>query len=264
MAFTVDTCVLGLPAKMDNRQDIGIDTDGSIGVNAVVEAIHQLTETFEFEELKYQTPVPPATTLQMTQGNPYITISSLLATIAGNANYPLLQASVGPFVDITDVFTFWMWFSGGVNQAGRALEYRRVTTIDLYAYGITSNQQGILGQAPPVYYTRFGPFLQVSPVPDNNYQFFVRPKLRHPFPAVNVKNQQVFMPDSWSQAVMWLAIHNLALGEGATEYVEMSAQRLLAFGIDIEVLKLRSQMSRDERHNSRSMSLRTPAYTYAR
>ena len=73
---------------------------------------------------------------------------------SGNLIYPQFQDQ--NFLDITDVYTFWMWFSGGVNQAGRTLKYRRVTTIDNYSYGLTSNTQGTIGLAPPVYYTRFG------------------------------------------------------------------------------------------------------------
>lgn len=264
MSYLIGDCVSGLPAKFDNRTDIGVTADGSIGTVAVSDAIRQLTETFEFEELKYQTPVPPAAPLSMVQGNPVITIGSLLATISGNTNFPQFQPIAAEFVDITDVYTFWMWFSGGVNQAGRALEYRRVTTIDTYSYGLTSNQSGQLGQAPPVYYTRYGSVLQVGPVPDQNYQFFVRPKLRHPFPANTFANQVVFMPDSWQQAVEYLACWNLAVGEGAETYIKMFADRLLALGVDVKVLKLSAQMERDEKHNSRQMTLRTGAYTYAR
>lgn len=265
MSFTIGNCVSGLPPLFNNRTNIGSTADGTVGTVAVIQAIQQLTETFEFEELKYQTPVPPATTLSLIQGNPVVPIASLLATIAGNTLYPQFQgAAAGLFVDITDVYTFWMWFSGGVNQAGRVLEYRRIPVVDLYSYGITSNQQGNLGQAPPVYFSRFGASLQVSPVPDQNYQFFVRMKLRHPFPASSFATQTVFVPDSWQQAVQYLACYNIALGEGAVDYIKMYTDRLMALGIDISVLTLRSQMSRDERHNSRALSLRTGSYTFAR
>jgi hypothetical protein len=264
MSYSVGDCVTGLPSKFDNRTDLGVTTDGSIGIVAVTQAIQQLTETFEFEELKYQTPVPPAATLALTQGNPVVPIASLLATIAGNTNFPQFQSIAAEFVDITDVYTFWMWFAPGISGAGRALEYRRVTTIDLYSYGVTSNQAGQLGQAPPVYYTRFGSVLQVGPVPDQAYQFFVRVKLRHPFPAASVAAQVVFMPDSWQQAAQYLACYNLALGEGAETYIEMFKDRLMALGVDVSVLRLRPQMERDERHNSRQMSLRTASYTYSR
>jgi hypothetical protein len=264
VSYTLGNIVANLPAKFGNRSNVGNTADGSIGIIAATQAVQNLTETFEFEELKYQTPVPMAAPLAMTQGQPLIPIATLLGTIAGNTAFPQFQPIAAEFVDITDVYTFWMWFSGGVNQAGRALEYRRVTTIDTYSYGISSNLTGQLGQAPPVYYTRFGSNLQVGPVPDQNYQYFVRVKLRHPFPSMGFASQVVFAPDSWQQACEYLACYNLALWEGAVEYQDKFAERLLALGVDVKVLELKAQMVRDEKHNSRQMTLRTGSYTFAR
>lgn len=177
---TIGALIGGLPRKYGNRLDIASIADGADSVSAVVESINELTETYEFEELKYQTPVPPATTLQLSTGQPVVPITSLLSTIPGNSLYPQFQTQ--NVTDITDIYTFWLWFVGGVNQAGRTLEYRRVTTVDQDTFGITSNTQGAIGTAPPVYYTRFGNLLQVGPSPDQPYQFFVRVKIRHPFP----------------------------------------------------------------------------------
>jgi hypothetical protein len=179
--FTIGNCISNLPTKFGNRQDLASLADGSRGITALMEAIKELTETYEFEELKYQTPVPSLTPLNMTAGNPLIPIATLLGTIPSNSVlYPQFQGQ--NIIDITDVYTFWMWFAGGVNQAGRTLKYRRIPTIDTYAYGITNNNFSQLGTAPPVYASRFGNNLQVGPVPDKNYQYFVRMKLRHPFP----------------------------------------------------------------------------------
>jgi len=178
---TIGALAGGIPRKYGNRLDLSNIADGADAIVALVESIRELTETFEFEELKYVTPQPPLSPLSLIAGQPIVTIASLLATIpTQSASYPLFQNQ--NFLDITDVYTFWMWFQGGVNQAGRSLKYRRVTTVDNDSFGITSNTQGQVGVAPPVYYTRFGNILQVGPAPDNNYQFFVRVKLRHPFP----------------------------------------------------------------------------------
>ena len=178
--YTVGSMVGGIPPKFGNRLDLANFSDGSKSIAALRQAISELTETFEFEELKYQTPVPPAATLALTTAQPVVPISTLLATIPGNTLYPQFQTQ--NITDITDVYTFWMWFAAGVNQAGRTLDYRRVPTVDQDSYGITSNTQGAIGIAPPTYFTRFGSVLQVGPAPDNPYQFFVRMKLRHPFP----------------------------------------------------------------------------------
>jgi hypothetical protein len=345
--FLIGDCVPNIVTKFGNRQNLNTTADGSLTITAVMEAIKELTETYEFEELKYQTPVPSLTPLNMTAGNPVIAISTLLATIPTNATlYPQFQGQ--NIVDLSDIYTFWMWFSGGVNQAGRTLKYRRIPTIDTYSYGITNNSAGQLGVAPPVFFSRFGTNLQVGPVPDQNYQYFVRMKLRHPYPVGGTSNfiaavitatltagavtaltivsggkgylasqtnvplyltpspngtvatgtfntnvsgvvssvnlvggatgyiaapsvgtaavaqQQVFMPDSWQEIVELCACQRLALWEGASEYIQMFEGLLKTKGIDIAAARARkAQMERDEKHNERSMSLMTGAYTWA-
>jgi hypothetical protein len=212
--YLIGDCVRNLPGKFGNRQDIASVSDGSKGVTAVMEAIKELTETYEFEELKYQTPFPPAVPLNLSMGNPVVPIGLLLGTIAGNTVYPQFQNQ--NFVDITDVYTFWMWFSGGVNQAGRVLKYRRIPTIDTYSYGITSNVQGVLGIAPPVYFSRFGNLLQVGPVPDQSYKYFLRVKLRHPFPVGGTSN---FVPAVFSVTLTAGAVSAITVVSGGQGYL---------------------------------------------
>lgn len=180
MSFNVASCVRNIPNKFGNRLNLANPNDGSPTVTAIRQAIQTLTETYEFEELKYQTPVPPATPLQLTAGQPLIPFSTLIATIPGNTQFPQFQAQ--NVLDFTDFYTSWIWFSGGVNQAGRTLDYRRITAVDQDSYGITSNTQGAIGTAPPTYFSQFGNMLQVGPSPNANYQYFIRAKLRHPFP----------------------------------------------------------------------------------
>ena len=218
---TVAALVSGLPKKYGNRLDLNNTADGSTPIVAMKQAIDELTETYEFEELKYQTPVPPLTPLTLTPSQPIVPISTLIATIPSNAtNYPQFQNQ--NFVDLTDVYTFWLWFSGGVNQAGRTLKYRRVTTIDQDSYGITSATQGTIGIAPPVYFTRFGSLLQVGPSPDNAYQFFVRMKLRHPFPITEPFNIAILTP-----TLTGGAITSVAVTSGGTGYQKSTTIPLL-------------------------------------
>lgn len=212
--FTVGNCVPNIVLKFGNRQNLNTTADGSLTITALMETIKELTETYEFEELKYQTPVPGATPLSMTAGNPVIPIATLLATIQGNPLYPQFQNQ--NIVDLTDIYTFWMWFAGGVNQAGRTLKYRRIPTIDTYSYGITSNLAGQLGVAPPVYVSRFGNNLQVGPVPDQNYQYFVRMKLRHPFPVGGTSN---FAPANITSSLAAGVVTTLNLNSGGTAYL---------------------------------------------
>lgn len=223
---TIGALISGLPRKYGNRLDIASIADGSDSVSAVVEAINELSETFEFEELKTISPVPPATTLALSVGQPIVPISTILASIQGNALYPQFQGQ--NITDITDIYTFWMWFAGGPNQAGRTLEYRRVTTVDQDSFGITSNTQGAIGTAPPVYYTRFGNLLQVGPSPDQPYQFFVRVKIRHPFP-INFP----FIPAVLTPVIVSGFISQVLVTSGGSGYLPTAANIPIVFSTPI-------------------------------
>lgn len=261
MPYTLGQIVSGIPAKSGGRNNWGITADGSLGIVAAMQAVMEITESAELEELKYQTPIPSATPLQMTLGNPVIPISTLLATIATNTLYPQFQPLA--FTDITDVYTFWIWFAGGVNQSGRLLEYRRVPALDQYTYGVTSSNQQSYGIAPPVYYSRFNTFLQVGPAPDQNYFYFTRLKLRHPWPFATFANAPIFAPDSWMQIFQYAAVCQLAKDEGIQDSSIYKTAMDFLTSRGMNPMQLRQlQMQRDEKHNSRSLSLRANVYTH--
>jgi hypothetical protein len=273
MSFTLGQVVSGLPAKSGGRNNWGTTLDNSIGMIAAMQVIGEITESAELEELKYQTPVPPATPLTLTTGNPIIPISSLLATIQSNANYPQFQAVYSEgftFTDVTDQYDGWLWFQGNgfqpnaVNQSGRVIEYRRVPAVDMYTYGVTSNTQTSYGTAPSVYYTRFNNNYQVGPSPDMNYPFFFRLKLRQPFYPTTQANTPIFAPDTWQQIFQYAAVLQLAKDEGITDgsFVKTANEFLKNRGMDMYTLR-QVQMQRDEKHNQRSLSLRTARYTHA-
>src|SRR6476660_3485029 len=104
MSYTLGTCVPNLPAKFGNRQDLNTLADESKAITALQQSLQELTETYEFEELKYQTPIPPATTLALTASDPIVPISDLLATIPTNTAFPQFQGQ--NVVDITAIYTF--------------------------------------------------------------------------------------------------------------------------------------------------------------
>lgn len=263
MSFTLGDIVTGLPAKGGGRNNWGVTADNSLGINAAQQAVQEITETAELEELKYQTPIPPMTAIQMTAGNPVIPIATLLATIAGNTAYPQFQAISSQIVDITDVWAFWIWFQGGVNQSGRLLKYRRIPAVDMYTYGVTSSNQQSFGVAPPVYYSRFGKVLQVGPAPDQSYFYFTRVQIRHPFPAATLAAAPIFAPDSWKEVFQRASIVKLAMDEGI--------QDSSIYKTNVDFLEKRGmapwqlrtlQQQRDERHNERALSLRSEVYSF--
>ena len=134
----------------------------------------------------------------------------------------------------------------------------------MYSFGITSNQQAGYGVAPPVYFSRFGSNLQVGPSPDQNYAYFFRVKLRHPFPTSSLAAAAIFAPDRWLQIFQYSAIRQLAADEGiqdssiyktASEYLEKRGM------LPWQLAQL--QMQRDEKHNERQASFRAAKYTFA-
>lgn len=271
MSYTLGQIVAGLPAKGGGRQNWGVTADGSVGIVAAQQVIMEITESAELEELKYQTPVPPATPLQLTIGNPIVPLSTILGTIQNNAAFPQFQPYYTLFADVTDQYDGWVWFQGGgfspnaVNQSGRVIEYRRVPAVDMYTYGVTSSIQTSYGVAPTVYFTRFGSVYQLGPSPDQAYPYFFRVKLRHPWPASNLANMVIFAPDSWMQSFQYAAILQLASDEGiaSTDSIVMTAKEYLQSRNMLRWLNRKLQMERDEMHNQRSISLRTAKYTWA-
>lgn len=263
MPYTLGDIVTGLPAKGGGRDNWGVTADNSLGINAAQQAVQEITETAELEELKYQTPIPPLTAIQMTAGNPVIPITTILATIAGNTNYPQFQSIAAQITDITDVWAFWIWFQGGVNQSGRLLKYRRIPAVDMYTYGVTSSNQQSFGVAPPVYYSRFGKVLQVGPAPDQSYFYFTRTQLRHPFPLSSLAAATIFAPDSWKEIFQRAAIVKLAMDEGIqdTSIYKTNVDFLEKRGMAPWQLRT-LQMQRDERKNERALSLRSEVYTF--
>lgn len=264
MAYTLGQIVSNLPAKGGGRLNWGSLTDGSLGLTAAIQSVQEITETCELEELKYATLIPPLSPLQMISGQPVIPIATLLSTIATNTLYPQFQSIAAQIVDITDVYTFWMWFAGGINAAGRSLKYRRITTLDNYTYGVTSSNNQSFGVAPPVYYSRFGNNLQVGPAPDQSYLYFVRVKLRHPFPSSAFSSAVVFAPDAWQEIFEYSSIVRLAAWEGIQDSSIYKTAHDFLESRGMAPFQLRNlQMQRDERHNERQMSMRTATYTFA-
>lgn len=260
MSYTLGDIVTGLPAKGGGRQNWGTTTDTSIGIEAAMQSVQEITESAELEELKAVTVQPPTTPLALTAGNPVVPISTLIASCQANGYFTNDNVT-----DITDIYTFWVWLTTGYNTAGRALKYRRITTIDSYTFGITSNSPTSYGVAPNVYYSRFGNEITLAPAPDQNYAYFVRVKIRHPWPTANYSLQTIYAPDSWKEIFQYSAILRLAANEGIQDSsIYKTAMDFLTLRgmAPWQIRKL--QMHRDELHNERQFSLQTSRYTYAR
>lgn len=243
---TIGSLVPGVVQKCGNRQDLNSTANNSPAVKAIIESIFNLTETYEFEELKYRSPVN-----QLVFGQSEYPISTL---IAGNP----ISAT-----DITRMFTITFWFEGQVN-AVRNLKYRRYPTAVMYAFGLggTSNID-----TPPIYWSRYNSNISLAPAPDQNYYYFIMSQLRHPINQANQANQLIYMPPSWQDVIEYSAAMRIAANNQAWDmrngiYALLNGDPKTG---QLGLLKgLIPQMERDEMMNERQLSLAVTRYNYGR
>src|SRR5882762_4070829 len=202
--ITIQTLYPGIVSKFGGRQNFGpSNVTSALYVQACQQAIQELTETYEFEELKVPSPIVP-----------------ILYGVSTYAIAPFIPAGQLAW-DITDIYDWGFWLNPG-SQTGpfRIMKYRRVGTVDYYQFGTTA-------PAPPVYFSRFGsPWgisgpngnLTIGPIPNNLYYSFMRFKARHPFTS-SIYDSPIYIPDSWQEIIEYAACLRLAIGEGAEKYI---------------------------------------------
>ncbi len=239
---TVGSLVPSVLQKFGNRQDLNSTADGSPAVVAILESVAELTETYEFEELKYRSPVS-----QLIFGQSEYSIPSL---IAGNP----IQAT-----DLTKMFTINFWFEGQ-KGAVRELKYRRYPTAVMYAFGL-GGQSNI--NTPPIYWSRYNNNISLAPAPDQNYYYFIMLQLRHPNPTSAQAAQLIYMPDSWRDVVAYSAAMRLAGNEGAFDYrnnIYLMLHGDPNSGRPGLIMGRIPQMERDEMMNERQLSVAVSRY----
>jgi hypothetical protein len=243
---TVGSLVPGVVQKFGNRQDLNTTADGSSTMKAIFGAILNLTETYEFEELKYRSPIG-----QLTFGQSEYLIPDL---VSGNP--------IGA-IDLTKLFTITFWFEGQTN-AVRNMKYRRYPTAVMYAFGL-GGQSNI--DTPPIYWSRYNNTISLAPAPDRDYYFFMMEQLRHPSPSTDQADQLVYMPPSWQEVVEYEAARRLALNEGAFDYAGTFYKSINGdpkTGEPGLLMGLVPQMERDEMMNERQLSVAISRYTAGR
>jgi hypothetical protein len=241
----------GIVNKFGGRTNFGPAASSvALYVTAAQQAIQELTETIEFEELK--------------------TISPIVSLSYGVGTYSISQfIPSGQLTwDLTDIYDWGYWLTPG-SQVGpfRIIKYRRIPTVDMYQFGTTA-------PAPPVYFSRFGsPWgisgagseLVLGPIPDNNYFSFMRFKSRHPFTST-IYDSPIYVPDSWQEILEYATCLRLAINEGSEKYVTIF--RTMLFGdprdpTNVGLLNSRKkQMERDANHNEWQISVTVNTYSY--
>lgn len=242
----VGSLVPSVVQKFGNRQDLNSNADGSPAVVAILESVAELTETYEFEELKFRSPV-----FNLTLGQSEYPIATL---ISGNP----ISAK-----DLTKMFTITFWFEGQTG-AVRNLKYRRYPTVVMYAFGLGGSSNI---DTPPIYWSRYNNNISLGPAPDKNYSAFIMLQLRHPNPTSSQAAQLVYMPDSWRDIVAYCAVERLAFNEGAFDYANQIHTMLYGDPNTRQpgMIKARiPQMERDEMMNERQLSVQISRYGYGR
>lgn len=251
--LTIQSLYQGIVNKFGGRTNFGpAASDSALYVQEAVAAIGELTETYEFEELKVSSPIVPLP--------------------VGVASYDLAQftANLATAWDLTDTFDWGYWLNPG-QQIGpfRILKYRRIPTVDMYQFGTTAT-------APPVYFSRFGSpigiggtsgILQLGPIPDNTYLSFMRFKVRHPFVASpNIYTSPIYMPFTWKEIIEYSVALRLAINQGSEQYI--ATFRTALFGDPKNpqnkgIISARTaQMERDANHNERQITVVMSQYSY--
>jgi hypothetical protein len=252
--LTIQSLYPGIYNKFGGRSNLGpANSATSLYAMAAREAIQELTENNEFEELKVPSPI--------------VTIQYGVLSYSISQFIPSTPASVAAAWDYTDVFDWGFWLNpGSTNGPFRILKQRRVPTVNQYQFGTTA-------PAPPIYFSRFGsPWgingagneLLIGPTPDNNYQSIMYFRVRHPFTAT-VYDSPIYMPDSWQEIIEYSACLRLAINEGAEKYAALFRGYLFGDPKDPRVpglLKGRQmQMERDANHNERQISVATQLFS---
>lgn len=244
----------GIVNKFGGRLNLGPqNSTTALYVTSARDAIRELTETYEFEELKVPSPIVP---IQM--GVATYSISAFIPT-TGEQEF-----------DITDIYDWGFWLNPGTNNGPfRIMKYRRVPTVDQYQFGTTA-------PAPPVYFSRFGAPqgispasknfpLVVGPIPDQTYLSFMRFKARHPF-TTNLYDSPIYLPDSWQEIIEYSTCLRLAINQGSEQFI--GTYKTILYGDpkrpqDVGLVKARaSQMERDANHNERQISVVMSTYSY--
>lgn len=243
----------GIVNKFGGRQNLGPQTSATaLYATAARDAIRELTENNEFEELKIPSPIVP-----IQYGVSMYSISSFI---------PVPQSGQGAY-DIADTFDWGFWLNPGqTNGPFRILKQRRIPTVNQYQFGTTA-------PAPPIYFSRFGSPIGIAgagnelilgPTPDNLYQSIMFFRLRHPF-LTPIYTSPIYLPDTWQEIIEYSACLRMAINEGSEKYI--SIFRIALFGDPRQpdlpgLLKARRmQMERDANHNERQISVATQMFS---
>lgn len=210
---------------------------------AIKRALQEYTVSFPFEELRVTGPQ-----VQLTPSQPVYPISFFLNS--GD--------------DYTSPESFVILVDYPSNTVQGSINYRTPKAIE-----------GMLSPATrgiPSRFTRYGMNFMLGPVPDQAYTVFLRYQVKHPFPTDDaaLAGADMYVPDDWEEIIAYAAALRIARSKRWTDQVKDIHDSL--FG-DPEAIKSEgkfgrpgllsarlAQVERDERFNTRQLSITVPRY----
>lgn len=215
----------------------------SIVPRYIRKAIIELTESTPFEELRRTGPLVSLTT------NQAIYPVSFFLNSGDDYNYPE---------------AFVLYINPPANTVEYTLRYKTPNAIESI---MSPSTTGI-----PAFWSRYGTNFHLAPVPNAGYSTFLRYQVKHPFPddLSALGSQQLYLPDSWEEIVVYSAaeriaivkrwneqamfLHNILFGD--PEYQTSEGKRGRPGLISARIL----QVERDQRFNSRNLGIVQPRY----
>lgn len=226
--------VVPITQKLGSRNDLTtVASDGTTPLYEwVAAAVRELTDNYQFEELRVTGP-----TVQFTVG---VSEYSLIYFTNGGESW-------------TDIPHWFMQIdpSSGI---GWPMEGRDIMVVD--------PMSKILG--PPKYWTQHGGLLVVGLKPDKPYNTYWRYQRKHPFSIPVSINDPIKMPDSWKEVVVIAGALRGAIDKRASDYIKLYDTILNGdeeyhrsggkYGKPGLIFGLVSQQQRNKTHNSRQLA----------
>lgn len=211
---------------------------------AIKRAVQELTVSFTFEELRQVGP-----TVNLTMGQSVYPVSMFLNS--GD--------------DYSSPESFVIYVDYPNNTVLGNIDYRTPRGLELMTSPAT---MGV-----PSRFTRFGMNFSLGPTPDDNYAVYLKYQRKHPFPRdlSSLNGASLFIPTDWEEIVAYAAALRIARAKRWTDQVKEIHDELYGdpeaiqtqgkFGRPGLLSARLSQQERDQRFNTRQLSIVVPRYT---
>lgn len=190
----------GVWNKLSQRDDVGI-----YGVQAIADAVLELSQSFPFNGLQRTTTAP----VQMTTG----VYSYPFSTWINPADIPAFGTTANPKL----IPSFYMFYNvpivgvPGYNP-GIGLTYKSIDSLELM----------FSTPGTPAYWTRFNNLVYIAPQPNNTFYSYMRYQIQHPFSNPPVLTDTILLDDDWREIAEYAAAlrlaGNLRMLDYATQY----------------------------------------------